>query len=125
MRILLVDDEPLVLRSYARLLRASGGCEVVCASGGAEALAQLEGERAFDLMLCDLAMPAIDGIAVHRSVCESHPELAGRFAFLTGGVLDAASDRYLAESGAMVLVKPVRQEELEKLIARAAPRSIE
>ena len=89
MRILLVDDEPLLLKSYARYLGGSCGHEVLCAAGGGEALARLESGDAVDLILCDVSMSDIDGLDVHRAVCDHHPELKDRFVFLTGGVTDA------------------------------------
>ncbi len=119
MRILLVDDEPLLLKSYARYLRRGSGHEVLCANGGREALAALEAEDPIDMIFCDLAMSDIDGVSVHRAVCDQHPELASRFVFLTGGTTDEATDRYVAESGALVLIKPVRQTAFDKILADA------
>lgn len=117
MRILLIDDEPMLLKSFARYLGGACGHEVVCASSGGEALAQLEAEGAIDLIFCDLTMPDIDGVAVHRAVCEHHPQLRGRFVFLTGGVTDEATGNYVQESGALVLTKPVRQVAFDKILA--------
>ncbi len=117
MRILLVDDEPLLLKSFARYLGGVCGHEVLCAGGGGEALAQLEAGRAVDLIFCDLTMPDINGVEVHRAICEHHPELRGRFVFLTGGVTDDATENYIQKSGALVLPKPVRQEVFDKILA--------
>ena len=119
MRILLIDDEPLLLKSYSRYLRRSGGHDVVTASCGAEALEQLEGDDPFDLVFCDLSMPGVSGVEVHRSIREFYPDLVGRFVFLTGGVQDAASETYLQESGVPVLGKPVPLAEFEKILAGA------
>jgi len=117
MRILLVDDEPLLLKSFARYLAGACGHDVVCACGGGEALAQLEAGDAVDLIFCDLTMPDIDGVEVHRAICENHPQLRGRFVFLTGGVTDAATGSYVQNSGALVLSKPVRQTAFDKILA--------
>jgi len=117
MRILLVDDEPLLLKSFARYLGGACGHDVLCASGGAEALAELEAGEAVDLIFCDLTMPGIDGVAVHRAICENHPQLRGRFVFLTGGATDEATGAYVQTSGALVLAKPVRQSSFDKIIA--------
>jgi CheY-like chemotaxis protein len=115
-RILLVDDEPLLLKSYGRYLHRSCGHDVVTASGGADALAELEGDEDFDVIFCDLSMPGIDGIEVHRSIRETHPELANRFVFLTGGLTTEAADDYLTQTGVRVLTKPVRGTDLEKAL---------
>jgi CheY-like chemotaxis protein len=116
-RILLIDDEPLLLKSYGRYLERDFDHEVVRALGGAEALARLEGDDPFDLVFCDLSMPDVDGVEVHRAVCEYHPEMMARFVFLTGGVIDEATESYVEQSGVQVLSKPVRRAEFEKTIA--------
>jgi CheY-like chemotaxis protein len=117
MRILLVDDEPLLLKSFARYLGGVCGHDVLCAGGGCEALAQLEAGEAVDLIFCDLTMPDIDGVEVHRAICEYHPQLRDRFVFLTGGVTDEATNTYVWNSGALVLSKPVRQSSFDKILA--------
>lgn len=63
-RILLVDDEPADLHSYARRL-GDAGFEVIAAPGGAEALQLLAG-GSFDLVLSDISMPAMNGLALLR-----------------------------------------------------------
>ena len=119
LRILLIDDEALLLKSYSRYLRRSGGHEVVTASNGSEALEELEGDDAFDLVFCDLSMPDVSGVDVHRSIRQFHPELIGRFVFLTGGIKDSASEAYVQESGVPILGKPVPLAEFEKILAGA------
>jgi CheY-like chemotaxis protein len=117
MRILLVDDEPLLLKSISRYLGGVCGHEILCASGGGEALAQLEAGEAIDVVFCDLKMSDIDGVQVHRAISEHHPELCRRFVFLTGGVTDEATEDYLQNSGALILSKPIRQATFDKVLA--------
>jgi CheY-like chemotaxis protein len=117
MRILLVDDEPLLLKSFARYLGGVCGHDVFCAGSGGEALAQLETGETVDLIFCDLTMPDIDGVDVHRAICEHHPQWRGRFVFLTGGATDEATGSYVRDSGALVLSKPVRQSSFDKILA--------
>jgi len=117
MRILLIDDEPLLLKSIARYLGGVLGHDIVCAHGGGEALAQLETDERVDLIFCDLTMPEIDGVAVHRAICDSQPGLRSRFVFLTGGVMDGATDDYIRDSGAFVLPKPVRHAAFDEILA--------
>ena len=119
MRILLVDDEPLLLKSYARYLERGSEREVVSACGGAEALAYLEGDEPFDLVFCDLSMPDVGGVEVHRVICQLHPELIGRFVFLTGGAVDEVTEAYLRGAGITTLSKPVRHTAFDKAIAAA------
>lgn len=61
-RILLVDDEPSIIKVISKRLETSG-FEVIVAMDGAEALAKAESERP-DLIILDLMLPAIDGYQV-------------------------------------------------------------
>ncbi len=89
--MLLVDDEPFIRTITARLLADIGCAQFLEASNGREALSILDRPDAhIDLILCDLAMPDMDGVEIVR-------HLAGRkdcpaLAFLSGsdsGVLRA------------------------------------
>jgi DNA-binding NtrC family response regulator len=70
-RVLCVDDEPEMLDTTRRIVARDGHEVVACRSGG-EALAELEGEP-FDLVLTDLMMPTIDGMAVLATALEKSP----------------------------------------------------
>jgi DNA-binding response OmpR family regulator len=61
-KILLVDDEPAILKILAIKLKISG-YEVVCASSGEEALRQVR-ESSPDLALLDVILPGVDGLQV-------------------------------------------------------------
>jgi CheY-like chemotaxis protein len=63
-RVLVVDDDALI-RDALRLLLEELGAGVTEAAGGAEAILHLQAGR-FDLVLCDLRMPEVDGFAVIR-----------------------------------------------------------
>ena len=116
MRILLVDDEPLLHKSYARLLKMCMDQEVVTAANGAEALAELEVEEPFDAIICDVSMPGMSGVDLHGEVCERHPELVSRFVFLSGGITNEGVAEYIQRSGTRVLEKPVERAVLEKAL---------
>jgi CheY-like chemotaxis protein len=117
MRILLIDDEPLLLKSFTRYLGGACGHDVVCARGGAAGLAELETGETVDLIFCDLTMPDIGGVKVHGTICDHYPELRDRFVFLTGGAIDESTENYMQQSGARILAKPVRQAEFDKILA--------
>ncbi len=70
--ILVVDDDPVILKSAERVL-ASEGYEVETALNAGKALKRLE-ERAFDLVLSDLRMPDIDGIELLKKIKAFFPE---------------------------------------------------
>src|SRR4051812_23187424 len=65
-KILVVDDEPVTARSYARALTAAG-YRVMIANDGREAadMAKTEG---FDVVVSDIAMPDMDGLALLRAI---------------------------------------------------------
>jgi CheY-like chemotaxis protein len=117
-RILAVDDEALLLKAYRRMLTDMH--EVVTALGGHEALRTLERDAAFDVILCDLQMPEMSGMELHREVQARHPALAGRFIFVTGGAFSIDAKRFLEESVCAVIQKPFRIEDLLALIDRKA-----
>src|SRR5690606_13572825 len=80
-RVLIVDDEPLILRSVARLLRDQHDVET--AHNGVEGLAKIRDDGPFDLVVCDLMMPEMTGMDLHQAVQAYNPEIASRFVFLT------------------------------------------
>jgi DNA-binding response OmpR family regulator len=66
LRILVVDDEPAMVGAVAALV-GSEGHRVIAAYDGPEALSRFDGDRP-DLVLLDLAMPRMDGLAVARAL---------------------------------------------------------
>jgi len=72
-RIMFVDDEPAVLGALANLLRRDRHrWDLVFANGGAEAIREL-GSRNFDIVITDMRMPHVDGLAVLAAVKEKSP----------------------------------------------------
>lgn len=102
-RILIIDDEPNLARTLARLLDAH---EVEIATSGEEGLRLLESDVGYDLVLCDLMMPGITGMDVHAAVKARAPAQAARFAFMSGGVFTPRARAFLSEVGLPKLDKP-------------------
>ena len=74
-RILVADDEEPIRSLVARALRQDGH-EVMTANDGAEALDVLIREKgAFELLLTDIRMPVMDGIALALAAARDHPEV--------------------------------------------------
>jgi len=72
-RILIAEDEDAIRTLIARALRQDGH-EVIAASDGAEALDVLVREQgAFELLLTDIRMPVMDGIALALAAARDHP----------------------------------------------------
>lgn len=72
-RVLLVDDEPSVLKAYARSL-AKAGFDVAQASDGADALRRVESGQ-FDAVLSDVSLPKVDGLTLLRRLRVHSPDL--------------------------------------------------
>jgi CheY-like chemotaxis protein len=104
----LVEDERALAFAIAEGLR-DAGLVVTYAGDGAEALAHLAGQR-FDVVVCDLKMPNVDGIQVHDRVMRaaSPPPMI----FVTGDSADPDAERFLAEPGRRWLAKPFRLNDL-------------
>jgi two-component system cell cycle sensor histidine kinase/response regulator CckA len=118
-RLLIVDDEPSVRRSMARLL-ASLGYAVETAADGSEALAALHAS-ARDLVLTDLSMPRMTGEELAHAIHEFAPQLP--IVFMSGN-LDSVPLRAKIVAGELeFLQKPVALAELAACIRRVLDRS--
>ena len=113
-RVLIIDDEAPLRVVMQRLLLAH---EVVSAASGKEALAILEQDRAFDLILCDLMMPGVTGMDVHHWLVEHDPVLAARVVFITGGAFGPIAADYLSDAGNLKLEKPFARDEFEDMVS--------
>jgi CheY-like chemotaxis protein len=73
-RILIAEDEE-ALRGFVRRALADAGHDVAVAADGAEALDLLTRAGRFDLLLADIKMPVMDGIALALAAARDHPDL--------------------------------------------------
>jgi two-component system response regulator GlrR len=114
-RVLLVDDDADLLRLLAIRLK-SNGFEVFPASGGEQALAMLSIQRP-DIVVTDLRMPGIDGMALFDGVRRSHPTLPVIVLTAHGSIPDAVEAMQRGVFG--YLTKPYDGTELVAQIHRA------
>lgn len=113
-RVLVVDDDPLVLRSLTRILARD--FEVAAARNGREALDMVRAGGTYDAMLCDLVMPELSGIELHEVLTHDDPELAKRTVFLTGGAFTGRAQTFLESVGQPHLEKPVDLKTVRELL---------
>ncbi|HEU0036198.1 MAG TPA: PAS domain S-box protein [Kofleriaceae bacterium] len=114
LRVLVVDDEPVLLRTLGDELGQDH--EVTCVASGAEAIAHIR-DAEFDVVLCDVMMPAVSGIDVLQAVRRDRPELEPRIIFMTGGAFTPTARSFLASVSNAKLEKPFTYEELMHAIA--------
>jgi two-component system cell cycle sensor histidine kinase/response regulator CckA len=110
MRILVVDDEPMVGAVLAEVLSEY---EVVFETDAREALAWISaGRPAVDLVISDSRMPNLSGEAFFDELVKKRPELADRFFFMTGTVEPSELGRLTERSKWPTLRKPFSVAEL-------------
>ncbi|MBX7190927.1 MAG: response regulator [Sandaracinaceae bacterium] len=117
-RVLVVDDEPVILHTYKRVLQKQ--CDVVTAKGGHEALQVLEADDRFDAIICDLMMPELDGVSVHEWLAAHRPRLVPRVVFSSGGAFTGRCQAFLATFQGPLLEKPMTRQDIMTAIDRVA-----
>jgi len=117
-RILVVDDEEIVVRSCVRILEGGAYC-VETATDGTEALRKIA-QRGCDLVILDIMMPHVDGVEVLRRVKEAHPEIE---VVMVTGLSQIDSAVKCMKLGAFdYLPKPFDPEQLKSVVERALER---
>jgi len=102
--ILVIDDEASIGRALSRLLHQDG-YRVDTTDNGRQALALLS-LHLYDLILCDLRMPELDGPTFYGILLRQYPSLAQRIIFLTGDTLSLESQIFLKQCSQPWLLKP-------------------
>lgn len=115
-RVLIVDDEPLILRVLSRILDEY---EVITCSNAEAALELLAHDANFDAILTDLTLDGMNGLQLFDALEDKHDGLAERVIFLTGGILDANVAAQLEALPNPCLQKPFNIPELKDVLARS------
>ena len=116
--VLIVEDEAALATAVSEAL-VDAGFRVDRASDGQAALEHIR-DGVYDLIVCDLKMPRMDGRAFYKAIAESKPALAQRIVFVTGDVAGTDAERFLDESGCRWLAKPFRLADLLKVAREIA-----
>jgi PAS domain S-box-containing protein len=114
-RILLLDDEPLILKGLTDQLQ-SHGCEVISFSNAASALAALEAGVKTDLIITDVSMPGIDGMAFLQAARRLVPAVP---VIVLTGYADMEPTFGSKSQATVVLRKPLAEEALLAEVAKA------
>ena len=103
-RILIIDDEENILTVLRKALQREGYKTdiVMDARKGLSILSNSE----YDLVLCDIEMPKMNGIEFYREIEERLPGMADRILFMTGEILSPSIQEFLQERGVSIIAKP-------------------
>ncbi|MCA9618401.1 MAG: response regulator [Myxococcales bacterium] len=114
-RVLVVDDDALVGRSIRRILGERH--DVVNVPGGAEALRELDTyDGGFDVILCDMMMPRMQGWELYDAIERSWPALASRIIFISGGTLGGRAAEFIERVDNACLLKPFDMDQLRAAV---------
>ena len=112
--ILVVEDETALAAAVIDALRDAGFI-VEHAADGEEALGKVKAQ-AFDVVVCDLKMPRMDGKEFYRTLAAISPGLAKRVVFVTGDVAGTDAEPFLLDTGCRWLAKPFRLGDLRRTV---------
>jgi DNA-binding NtrC family response regulator len=117
-RILIVDDEEIVIRSCLRIL-AADDYEVDTSNDGLDALGKIH-EKNYDVLILDIMMPKMDGMEVLQRVKEARPDID---VIMITGLHDIETAVQAMKMGAFdYLPKPFDPEEFQMVVERAFER---
>jgi CheY-like chemotaxis protein len=122
--VLIVDDDRLLAATLREMISDFGafelgaeiGVEVV--TSGREAAHLLAGpaDPDYDVIICDLSMPGVDGLALYEGLAARGSPLARRFVLVTGGAFTPAAAVALALHAPPLLQKPFGAERLAEML---------
>lgn len=115
-RVLVVDDERLVGESLRRVL--ADEFAVTATTDPEAALAAIATGESFDVILCDVMMPVMNGVELRDRIHEISQDQAARIVFVTGGIVIAEVRGLLERVPNAWLEKPIDVEGLRELIRR-------
>lgn len=114
--ILIIDDQSAIVEVLQRALQSQG--YHTQAVGDASTAFDLLATASFDLILCDLELPRMNGVVFYQQLIENEPGWKERFILMTGEMLDPGSRSYVQTHHIPVLMKPFDLEELYQSVAK-------
>jgi two-component system NtrC family sensor kinase len=115
-RVLVVEDEPTIAQLVVDVLREDGH-RVDAVLDSQEGLARISRGH-YDLVICDLRMPRLDGPAFYDALVRSGSPLAEHIVFITGDTLAPRTSKFLEDTNLPYLAKPFLVQELRLLVNR-------
>lgn len=114
LRVLVIDDDERVATAVERLLGTDH--EVATEIDARRALGRLLAGESYDVVLCDVMMPTLSGVELHRVLSEAAPDQADRIVFVTGGAFSDATRDFLATVGNVCIEKPFDPRQLADVL---------
>ena len=114
-RVLVVDDEPLIVSLLSTILRDKGW-DVTEARSGTDGIDQLDRAR-FDVILTDLVMPGDSGIDLLRAAKEIHPDV--EVILMTGYATADTAIEAMRNGAFHYIMKPLKPDEVVNLVEKA------
>lgn len=113
-RVLVIDDEPLVRTTIARMLARE--YTITVAADAQAALAMISAGERFEVILCDVSMSGMSGIELHAALSQRQPDQARRMVFLSGGAFTGDTIDFLRQMNHRHLEKPFALSQLRSMI---------
>ncbi len=118
LRVMIVDDDDMLLRSMARSLRDRFEC--ISVNSVPAALKSLADDDRIDVLVADIVMPGENGIDLYEHLLRVHPHVAARTVFFSGGVSSETLQAAIERTGRPLLGKPVDLLELVRTVRDVA-----
>jgi PAS domain S-box-containing protein len=116
-RILVVEDEPTVAQLVVDVLREEGH-EAEAVLDSQQGLTRVSRGH-YDLVICDLRMPRLDGAAFYDALVRTGSPVRDRIIFITGDTLSPRTLEFLERNKLPYLAKPFLVEEIKLAVSRA------
>ena len=120
MRVLVVDDEPLILYSLSRFLKKKAAVKTVASAE--EAIDEIVAQH-YDLCFLDITLPGMTGLDALKIIKELSPTT--KVTIMTGNFLDEAMKRNIEDTAYALIEKPFELLHIKEVVDRVAATSIE
>lgn len=117
-KVLVIDDEHTSVDLLVAVLQFLGH-QTEATSSGREALQKIA-QHDYDLIICDVKMPEVDGRQVYQFIKEQHPHMVKRLIFTSGDTVSEKSRKFLDKTGCQFLSKPFLLDEFKQAINQAS-----
>jgi CheY-like chemotaxis protein len=119
LNVLVIDDDPGMLRLAQRALKPMG----VTVLQDSQKAVELCKDQNYNVIVCDIMMPNKNGWDVYAEVVAELPQLSERFLFLTGGAFSPDGAEFVARMANYVLQKPTKMTVLRQRIVQVDKRA--